>query len=1366
MFNFEKKKQKQQYPIHQFKTVMTIGLLAIGFFSHSSNYIKNFTQEDGIYQASINTIVQDSNGYLLFGSQDGLLKFDGIDFHSIRNNQPQYSELASNHINVLYTDESNTVWIGSKKGLYRFNENLSSISRMHKEFDHAVSAIFVDDQKSIWIGTQNKGLFVSSFPYESIKPIEPINNEIRAVNKIKPFSDSHLLVATDNLGLVKYDLITNTLTQLLGSENVMAIKDFAALRNGSLLSAYKRQNGIHVFSKNETDQIAYQFLKDELASERINSILYDQEGNFWFGTETGTGLIKYNHNNKEIKRYPSKSNQKGLVNNQVWSIFEDLSKNIWVGTNAGITKLSKYKERFGHFAASENQIDLDTPIITASFEDTQGNLWIGTYGGGLFKFDDLRNSFQKIPFGNVNDAALGNEYVISLNQASDGTLWIGTTSGLSKIDSSTFEPVDFSEKQALSKYRIFRIVKDAVNNMWLNTRGQVYVYQSDKNSFCRIEGVAGKALQIFRNKNHIWLIKNDGSSSFYQIDSTSFNCSSVVVEQKSIEGLSNFDPKHLDSNDNIWTAVDGGLVKLNARLQIDAILNEKSGLPNGTVHDVLEDEQSNLWVSTNHGLAMISTKDLSIKNYYAKNGLQSDEFNGQAATKRRNGELVFGGMKGINVFLPKDIEVNPITPRLHVTEIKVTGGYGTKHLLAQFYSAQESIVEILPEDKVLQIEFIALHYQDSKNNQYRYLLKGFDSSWVYASANNRVARYTNLSPGEYTFFIEASNSDNVWIENPNQIKFKILTPWYQTIWAYIFYALILLCSILLLIKLRVYDLQRKNRLLEEEVSLRTEDILEQKQTIENQVEDLKALDKAKEKFFENISHEFRTPLALTIGPLKRLYLSSEDKKLKDKLEVPIRQSSRLLRLINQFLEISRVNSGLTILNRRHYRLADQIRQILVGFKDSIELKGIEIKLNLDNEVVLYYDASAMEKIVVNLLSNAINYSSDNSKIVLTAKKIKLKNIDNASISIQDQGVGIGEEMLPFIFERFNTDGSNSHYKHGMGVGLSLVKELVELHEGEVSVKSARNIGSTFIVNIPITNKSEQLTKLDELGDFSDTTLENTLIQQTVASSDSLSPNKQDQNEKWTILIADDELDMRIYLGELLSEYNLLFAKNGLEALKLAQKNIPDIILSDVMMPEMDGISLVQSLKEERNTSHIPIILVTAKGGRNSKLEGLREGIDDYIVKPFDDEELKLKVNNILVVRNALAESAKVPYSLNERNQTPLPKVEQNFIAELDQFIEKHYSELDLGVTEIANAMHLEKRQLQRKLRGILNLTPSDYLRSYRLNKAAKLLISGESVSIAFESSGFAALSHFSRCFKAVYGVTPSQYFKHYHGELS
>ena len=944
--------------------------------------------------------------------------------------------------------------------------------------------------------------------------------------------------------------------------------------------------------------------------------------------------------------------------------------------------------------------------------------------------------------------------VIALAQAPQGRLWVGTTQGLQLVDPDLNQVVDFADRDRFVDTMVRDMREDAAGQLWIKTNKQLHIYNPASQQFCALGSELGEIAHIFPWQGGMLLAPPGREYEWLKVAPGRQGCQSMIYERIALP-FAKLEPLLVDSRQQLWAAAPEGVVRLTSDLKSHRRFTVNDGLPNNTVYGALQDDSGQLWFSTNGGLSRFDPSDESFANHTRQDGLQSDEFNGEAAVKRRNGELVFAGMNGLNRFDPARLRIADKPPRVHVTTLTV---------LEKSPSAQEvrllrngMVVALVGEQNDIELAFTAIHLLDPTRNRFRFRLVGLEKNWTETDSEQRVIRYTNLNPGDYRLEVMAANAHGVWSEAPVWVDIHIAKQWWQTWWAklgLIFGGLVILY--LLVGQWRLVLSKRHAQQLFELVEARTADIEMQKDTIEEQMEALKTLDNAKDRFFENISHEFRTPLALIIGPLRQL---SRDSGLANKLEAPIRQASRLLRLINQLLEISRMNAGALKLNLRTYRCAEQIRQVAIGFKDILAAKDLQLELALDDDILLTYDAQAMDKILVNLLSNAVNYTPAGGKITIQLSQ----NGHWAVIAVQDSGVGIAPQQLDKIFGRFEQAGHSHEFQHGLGVGLALVKELVEWQGGRIAVQSTQHQGSCFTLQLPLGSAGGDEQPLDVPDELSDVTLAAmAMADGSVEEEDGLGHGT--PADGWTVLVIDDEPDMRRYLGEVLQAHSLLWAVDGEQGLKLAIEAVPDLIVSDVMMPRMDGLTLVRALRENPVTSHIPIILLTAKGGRDSRLAGLDEGVEDYIVKPFDEAELQLRVRNLLAIRSELAKRA----AREEQPQqaVAIPRADQAFLARYREVLQQCYGNPECTVEDLAKAMHMEKRQLQRKLRAILDTTPTDDLRAFRLEQAAKLLLAGESVSTAMNQCGFNAMAHFSRCFKVRFGVSPSQYRAHVQGAVS
>lgn len=1347
-----------------FQTILWIAMFTFAELTCASSYITHYGLEDGLPQTTITSIIEDDLGYLFFGTQDGLARFDGYQFENFKRQKNYPDSLASNYIRSLIKDTKGNVLVGTSRGLNRYSASTNILSRVDNTFSYAISSMAVGADDLVWLGTPGHGLFTTRAPYKKITPVKTPADLPVQITALAWDKTGILWIGTKKGGLLSYISDTPNVNSLSDANVSKASLKKVELKSDSISALmFKPPHTLMVGFAGGKGFAELEILAEQsnvipespflgaLQKETVYSFLSDTSGRMWVGGYGESGLFRLNKQKDKIRQFRSSETGNGLSNDKIRSLYEDSSGSVWIGTVAGLSKLDPTKEQFGHVSYGSDIGGLRERVVTAVFEDKNQTLWIGTFGGGLYQYVDSTGLLVEAKLDSYSNDS---KYIISLGQAPEGNIWVGTTNGLILFDPHNRKILSFEQSEMFRDELILDMKMDSRQHLWIKTNKHLRKFDPELSRFCSLPDSLQNISYIFPYQKDFWIFPKDRNSDFYQVDLAASDCFSLVMDKINISGLPNFEPMLHDSRGLIWGAAPNGLISVSPSEEKFEIYGEKLGLVSSTIYGVLEDSENNLWISTNGGLSKLRPENGAIEHFTFKDGLQSNEFSGEASVKRANGQLVFAGINGFNLFNPLTINSNLIPPKVYVSSVTIYDNLESSSDI-HISGAGQPInngdrINLTGSQYGFEVEFSALHFLDPLLNRFRFRLEGFEENWNDVGADRRFARYTNLNPGEYTLRIAASNADGIWTKEDALISIVVETPWWMTYWAFIGYLTALIMFISFVIRWRTETVRQKNVFLKNEVKKRTLDIQKQKETIEEQVVELKALDKAKEHFFENISHEFRTPLSLIIGPLKRIQKLKESSSLIDKLDTPIRQASRLLRLINQLLEISRLNSGVLQLNRRTFRLSEQIRNISRNFVDLVEQKNIKLTLNLDDEITLFYDAAAMEKILVNLLSNAINYTEEDGQISIETTEVDHENI---IIKVTDTGIGIEKDMQSQIFERFNKARNTGNFKHGLGVGLALVKELVESHGGRISLQSALTKGSCFTVYFPKDSGSREISEFDIIDELSPTILESSIINRTpeIGKTEQAIGIKQ-----WTILIIDDELDMRIYLRELLKNYNILLAENGKQGLELAIDQVPDLIITDVMMPEMDGIELTQAIHKEETTSHIPIIMLTAKGGRHSKLDGLKEGVDDYILKPFDDLELCLRVKNILIIRDELARSFSDSDSLMIA-KIPLPENEQIFIRKFRQVLETSYANPEFTLEDMAGGMGLEKRQLQRKLKALLDTSPTEYLRSFRLQKATELLLKGKTVSQTYEMTGFSGISHFSRCFKACYGVVPSQY---------
>ncbi len=763
------------------------------------------------------------------------------------------------------------------------------------------------------------------------------------------------------------------------------------------------------------------------------------------------------------------------------------------------------------------------------------------------------------------------------------------------------------------------------------------------------------------------------------------------------------------------------------------------------VKSIISDKSGVLWLSTENGIIRWNNQKNKFYKYIHSDGVQLKNFNENAAIMGLDNELLFGGAGGILHFNPLKIQQKTFSPQVVIDEFRLFNqpiSVGKQLPMSIDYISN---LELTNEDYLFSLSFSALDYTAPEKNLYAYKLEGLDKNWIYTDSRNRTATYTALSPGDYTFTVKASDSHGNWSENETSLDITILPPWWRTWSAYFFYIVAILLMTILLIHIRTRTLKQRASELEQNVQDRTLELEQKNKTISVLLEQ-------KQRMFTNISHEFRTPLTLIINPIKQLLKQAHIQEDRLILMTVKRNGLRLLKMVEQLLELAHLESPKKS-QKVHYSLKHSITSILASFKPLAQIKMQTLTLGHVDDVVMKMQSNSLEIIITNLISNAIKYTPEGGEIAVQTRL----DANTVELLVEDSGIGIEVKYQQSVFERFHrgTHEINEEIP-GAGIGLALVKELVELHQGQITLQSKIGVGSLFKLSLPFCQTQCHNQELIQVS-----TPQEQWIQSEIEESDITLINAELTNEdsRPILLIIEDNNDMRKHLISILHvDYHCIQASNGYDGLKLAKLHVPDMIICDVMMPKMDGYEFSQSVKQDNILSHIPIILLTAKADLQSRMEGWRRHIDDYLTKPFDDDELKLRLKSLLTIRALLHK-----HFANEMHNKQAEVIkqfsirDQDFIKKFEISIEENYSQSEFQLSQAASYLAMSDRQLQRKLKAIMNLTFSEYVRNYRLQKAEQLLKDGLFVHVVLEVVGFSSPSYFASCFKTKYGKTPKQF---------
>jgi len=1384
-------------------------------FQISNTKFEHITNSDGLMHNSIRFSFQDSRGYMWFGTNNGLYKYNGYEFKIYNNELGNKYSLIGNRITSISEDSSGKVWIGTNKGLCTYNRDSDSFVRdlynseisSYFNFHNFINTIFIDTLDNIWLGTpqglynlkkSSKGFKLSVF--KTSNQVDGLaSNYISCITQYK----EGLLIGTPK-GLNKLEFsdddqvkITRIKNNVIGSVNIKSlfVDSDLSIWVGTLNGLHKIETSIENTFNVYTNYLAE--IENSFANNSINTIHQVDSSTIWIGT-LNSGIFELNKDENVVKIY--KQNPRNIYNlksNDINNIFKDDFGVVWVSTNrGGVSKLNLNKNKIDHFKNNDfNSNSLSGNLINTIFEDSNQNVWIGTFKTGL---NLLMNNSKEKEFIHFNKADVGSNNIHAICEDNYGNIWLG-----SKSDGITQVQV---QKGKISKTA--RFTKENTNNalmvnnvtiMYKDKRGDIWMGGGPNSGLIRLtpNKEFGKLPQITQfqklkentnslTSNYVFSIYEDSQNVLWvglngsglvkiirDENNNPIHYTRIMGREEYPSGLNNNQifAIHEDNYQNIWIATFGGglnkILKEEINKKHPKIIKYKqeNGLPSNEIYGILEDKNQNLWISSNSGISKYDIENKTFTNLGLKDGLQALNFRKGAYFKGRNGMMYFGGINGFNSFNPNSFVKNEVPPKVELTGFKLFNnevGVGEKILgkavLNKNISETNEIV-LKHGHNSFSFEFSAMHYASPNQNNYMYMLDGFDKDWISTSSKRRFVTYANLDSKDYVFKVIASNSDNVWNSNARELKLKVLPALWKTWWAY---------TILILFTIFLMWLFRRNILVRAEYrnSLKIEKLEKNK---------IKVLNKMKLEFFTNISHEFKTPLTLILGPLQNLLkMEIVDSKLKESLLIMDRNANYLFRLINQLMDFRKAETNQLKVITSKGNLVDFCEEVVLSFNVLANEKHLNLSFeSSESELIVYFDWDKMDKILNNLISNSIKYTPDSGNIKVSLSFInngisKRSNVldvrSEIEIIVEDTGVGIPKNQISKVFKRFyQVEDSNKSNSFGSGVGLALTKKLIDLLQGHIKVKSNHNEGSQFTVRFPVITSKNDLMREAEISSeeviFSESGLViNENIHKEIGDSIKTLPS---------LLIVEDNPDMQTFLkSSLEGSYKILQAYDGIQGLKIALKNIPNIIISDVMMPNMDGIQFCNEIKQNEITNHIPFILLSARASIDHKIEGLKVGADVYIPKPFDMRLLKIKTQKLLEEREFLIEKFASKRITLDSQKIGINHTEKAFLEKAEKVIENNLTNSEFVVEDLGRALSFSRMQLYRKFKSVRGLSANEFIREYRIKKAALLLRETDlNVSEILYTIGFTNRSYFSKCFKKTFDMSPKEYSNKYREKL-
>ena len=1336
-----------------------------------SDLIYRYSTEQGLSNNTVHSILQDRNGFIWIATEEGLNKFDGKNFTHFAINKGRYS-LSHNRTQTMILAPDGNIWAGTSDGLNIYDYKLDSIitvrnntSPLKLVYNDITALVSNADQSRTWIGTYGNGVnyfdWAKNEFFAFTLPKIPNVDEPLNVMSLLEDDNNRLWIGTQNNGLYRYDQKEKKLEFYElpdGGRHIRSIyqDNFRRIWIGTSKGCYiynetlnhldpinypegliensigiitEDQNGklwigtelfllnfsVRSFSLNE--KFSFRIIEHGESSSRlncpsINSLFADQDNNMWIGTAWGgVNMLKGSSTKFKLIKHDSES-ANSLPNSPFTAIAPDKSGNLFLATmGTGKVGLCKINSESGKY--KELAVDRELPgyVYQSMLFDSKTNLWVGTYNKGLLKMDQTGSSYTQFLFDNSNPNSLPGNDVRCISESKDQTIWIGTSNGLAKYDqkSRLIIRCPITDDRTIA----IRAIKETADGLlWLGTYGAGVITYNPSNQSVNLNPA---------------------------------NLSAHIVSDLLVK------------DDSLWITTQGeGLILVNIKTKESKVYTESSGLASNYLASVIRDKSGNIWIGSSKGIAKLNIKTNEIENFNSGDGLQNRVFSERAAVVLPNGMLAFAGFGGVNIFNPMDVTKDDKCPPVIFTRLLVFNELSTPSENKLKYSPlKQNItlanrIELKYNQSVFTIEFMGVNYTANQKIQYSYLLEGSDEKWNQLGTQNSVT-FRNLRSGEYVFKVKASSPDAVWSDNNiASIVIIVHPPWWASIWAYLIYSILILVVIYfvwLFLKMRI---QAANRLKIERAKREKEEELHQE----------------KLQFFTNISHEFRTPLTLIIGPLEKMHFDEPAEEKKSNIKLMLRNANRLLTMVNQLLDFRKTERGQMKLKIQESDMNLCIKEMMISFDDLRKQKNINLEFTHAQDVQMaWFDADFLSKSLINLLSNAFKFTPDNGKITvsLVMEKDSMGN-NQAVLSITDDGKGIQPRDIPNIFDRFYQGEVQSNMQQGSGIGLHLVKNLIELHHGTIEVESEPTVFTTFRITLPIDRSAylpEEFTASLDLSPNPAIQEPDAMAHDELIEEHKTESHKKDSKKK--ILIVEDNADIRNYIRSILgSNYMIEEAENGVAGLEMIALHEYDLIISDLMMPEMDGIEMCKRLKTTIETDHIPVILLTAKSDIENRIEGLSIGADSYITKPFHPQHLTIRVTKLIELREMLKVRYSRKISLGEMHQhdSKSESTDELFLQKTIAIILNKMIESEFNGDGLAHELNISRMGLHRKIKALTGQSTGELIRNIRLKKASELLcMPGKNISEVCYDVGFNSPSYFTTCFTEVYKMTPTEYVR-------
>lgn len=1335
---------------------------------------RRLTSLNGLPNNDIQRIYQGKDGYMWIASRNGLFQYDGYSVITYRSNLYNPELLSNNNICSVTEDLNQRIWIGTYNGLDMLDRKTGNIIQINRpEFiNNTISAILVTQKGRVLLGT-DQGLYEYNYDTDSCILYSRINTHgvfpETSVKSIIEDSSGHIWIGTWNNGLYRYD---------------PSVDKYYSYPQMNF------QNSAHIIYEDSRKQIwvgtwggGLQVLRDAYDMNKVSWKTYEKQANkpnsilnniiysisedihskrIWVGTRVGLSILQNEETGSFINYYADDS-ENSISGNEVNSIIRDNQGTMWLGLlRGGINMVSTKKPYFTSYTFESIKKKIDTNSVGCLFvDDSDDTLWLGFSGYGLVLYDRKNNKF-KLP---IESEEFGFERIPSIlsmtKMASNGQIWIGVhNGGIFVYDKNSNEKKKIKEYPLIetpwiSGHQIHAIFEDSDFNKWIGTNYGLTMV-NDKFEYIRFDSLECDSRKLRSavivdilegSKNEIWAASNN--TGIYRITgkgktSQDYKITSYTVSNGKLNSL-NMSCVYKDKKGNIWAGSEGGGLNLYDR-ETDSFISvhKKWNLPGDAIYSIQEDDYGNLWLGTNSGLMKLhiqeDLKNASFRMYTITDGLLNNSFSRKAIFKTQEGEIFFGGNQGLDSFYPEKLsESKSVFPPIVVTDIKIHNvswnnlDAKLRNEISEFTPEFTKEIRLDHKNNNFTIEFATLGYEASGQYTYAYKLEGFDSEWKYTDVSRRFAYYNNLTPGTYKFYLKTTNANGVWSNQIISFDVVILPPFWLTWWAYLIYTVVISAIIIFVYRMLTNRIKLENKLQLREIDqIRAEE-----------------LNHAKLQFFTNITHELLTPLTIISASVDELKMNAPQ--YGKHYQVMVNNINRLIRLLQQILEFRKAESGNLRLKVSSGDLAAFVSNSIKSFQPLIKKKQMNLIVECEPSPFLaYFDPDKLDKILYNLLSNASKYNRTGGNI--SVKLNKDESGESAIIIVADDGMGMSKDAQKNLFKRFYEGDYRKFQTIGTGIGLSLIKDLVTLHGGEISVDSDEGKGTSFRVVFPITRNAFKEDEID------DTLMD---IEPSASNDDNEYEEEYSEDDKsqYNVLLVEDNEDLLHLMVKLLgTDYNIFTATNGKEGLDIVNRDEIDLVVSDIMMPIMDGVELCKKIKNEFETSHIPVLLLTAKTAESDRINAYESGADAYLNKPFNLSLLHARIKNLLKARERLNKDFKkqLVFEARELNYT---SIDEEFLQKAIDCVHNNLSDPAYDQAQFVKDMGTTRSTLFRKMKSLTGLSYVSFIRNIRLKEACRIMEKKRNIRISelAYAVGFNDPRYFSSCFKKEFGMLPREY---------